>query len=286
VWTEDYVAQAVSLTRFRLDSAYLWQAEPSWLPDGLARVGFAPSPIRELNYVLTAYYVRQVDRMGLLARLSDDRLFGNRIVTVDGALEVSRDLLDSILEISFLERTLGLSGLERPTILDVGAGYGRLAHRLAEALPNLGEVVCTDAVAASTFISEHYLRLRGVDDVARVAPLDEIEAVLAERRVDVAVNVHSFSECSVDAICWWLDLLREHRVRYLLVVPSYHEELLTIERGWKLKSFAPALRDRGYRRVTCEPKYAGAPSVQRFGIYPTYYHLFELDRAEAPRPSR
>ena len=42
-------------------------------------------------------------------------------------------------------------------------------------LPNIAEYLCTDAVPVSTFLSEYYLRFRGLQDRATVVPLDEIE---------------------------------------------------------------------------------------------------------------
>lgn len=273
LWTESFVDRNVSLRRFREGNAYVWQTEASWIvtDDG----SFEPVPTREVNYVLSAYYVRQVDELGLHERLTDDPLFGNLVVEVDGGI-TSRDLLDSILEINFLERHLELSRLTEPTILDIGAGYGRLAHRLVEGLPNIRRVICADAVPESTFISDYYLRFRGVSPAATVAPLDEVTDMVSEIRPEIAVNVHSFSECPYDVVCWWLDLLRAGRVRYLMIVPNTHHLLLSRERDGAFRDFTGALSARGYRLLVREPKYRGATSVQQFGIFPTHYHLFEL----------
>ncbi|MGI8806125.1 MAG: putative sugar O-methyltransferase [Thermoleophilaceae bacterium] len=274
LWTDDYVSRALSLPYFRADNAYVWQMREAWLSDEVGS-WFAPAPTREINYVLSAYYARHVDKMGLLARLSDDRLFGSRLVPVDDKLEVSRDLLDSVLEINFLERTLGISGREGTTVLDIGAGYGRLAHRLVEALPNIGRVLCADAVAESTFVCEHYLARRGVGGVAVATALDEVADAVSRAQVDLAVNVHSFSECPYDAVCWWLDLVRENRVPYLMIVPNTHTKLVSREPDGEFRDFSGALRERGYVTMAREPKYRGA--CQRFGLYPTYHHLFRLD---------
>lgn len=147
LWTDRYIDREVTLSQFRRDNAYVHQSR------GMTTV----------NYVVGGLYARSVDELGLLERLSEDGLFGNLRVQVDGRL-MSRDLLDSVLEISFLERELQVSQRTGLTTLDVGGGYGRLVHRLVEALPNLELALCTDAVAESTFISEYYLRFRGVTD--------------------------------------------------------------------------------------------------------------------------
>ena len=56
---------------------------------------------------------------------------------------------------------------------------------------------CVDAVAISTFICEYYLGFRGADDRASVVPLDELDSLLALQPIDLAVNIHSFSECPI-----------------------------------------------------------------------------------------
>jgi len=259
VWTDELV-RGERLRFFRGDYAYVWQRQGR--------------NMNLLGYALTMYYARSIDTLGLMEKLQDDDLFGNRPFQVDGRY-VSRDLLDSLIEIYFLERHLKLSQLDRPTLLDIGAGYGRLAHRVVEGLPNVGQYLCTDGVAASTFVSEYYLRFRKASK-ASVIPLDEIEARLTSQKVDIAINIHSFSECQISAIDWWLALLARAGVRYLFIVPntaggSDGQQLLTND----LKDFMPLIERCGYRLVVREPKFRD-PVVQTYGINPTYHHLFEL----------
>jgi SAM-dependent methyltransferase len=258
LWTTDYVA-GDRLRYFRGSDAYLWQR-------------FGPN-MNDFGYVLTTYYVRSIDTLALMRRLTDDDAFGNFTMTIDGTI-VSRDMLDSIIELYFLERHLKLSSLPGPRILDIGAGYGRLAHRICESLPNVAEYVCVDAVAQSTLISELYLKFRG--SRARVVALDEIEATLARWTPDVAVNVHSFSECRMEAIDWWLGLLEKSGVRHLMIVPNDPYEdggdrLVTNDR----RDFSALLTKHGYKEIVREPKYRD-PLVQRYAINPTHHFLFEL----------
>jgi hypothetical protein len=144
----------------------------------------------------------------------------------------------------------------------------------------LVQVICTDAVPESTFLSEYYLRFRGITNNAQVVPLDEIERVLDENEILLAVNIHSFSECSMSSIGWWLDLLTKHRVHYLFVVPNadWHggTRLLTQEpAGNKRQDFMPAILSRGYKLFRKRTQYS-ASGVQKYGVSPTYYYLFEL----------
>jgi SAM-dependent methyltransferase len=259
VWTDTHV-KADDTLYFRGDNAYVWQLRGS--------------NMNIMAYALTTYYVRSIDNLRLLELLTEDDFFGNYNFRIDNRL-VSRDLLDSIMEIYFLEKHLNLSRSTDVTVLDIGAGYGRLAHRMACALPNIQSYLCTDAVAISSFLSEYYLRFRGMEPRTQVVPLDEIENALKNRAVDLAINIHSFSECRLEAIDWWLTLLVKHRVKHLMIVPNAHnhggERLQTNDR----QDFSKLLEKHGYKIVAKEPKYRD-PVVQKYGINPTYHYLFEL----------
>ena len=245
---------------FRGDNAYVWQLRGQ--------------NMNIMAYALTTFYVRSIDNLRLLERLEEDESFGNFTFRIDNIL-VSRDLLDSIMEIYFLEKHLNLSSSKDMTILDIGAGYGRLAHRMVCALSNVKKYLCTDAVAVSSFISEYYLRFRGMEERAKAVPLDEIENIISSMDVNIAVNIHSFSECKIPAIEWWLSLLEKYGVEYLMIVPNpcnHGGEILLTNDG---KNFGEVIEKYGYKLVAKDPKYRD-PVVQKYGINPTYHYLFEL----------
>jgi len=260
LWSPSYLATELKLEKFRADNVYVHQSRAA----------------SDLAYTLTAHYVRSVDQLGLLDTLAEDDLFGNHLVQLNGGLRISRDLLDAVLEINFLNDNLGLAGLQRPVILDIGAGYGRLAHRLVQSLPQLETVLCADAIPESTFLSEFYLKFRGCGTRARVIPLDEVEAELGKRTVDLAINVHSFGECPLRSIEWWLDLVSSNRIKYLFIVPN-GKALSSWEPDKKKIDYLPLLLDRGYKMAVAQPNYRGGPSIQKHGLYPCYYYLFERD---------
>jgi putative sugar O-methyltransferase len=260
-WTASFVSSEIDLQHFRGDNAYLWQ---------LRNEG------DEARYLLTAYHVREIDRLGLLDRLEEDGSFGAYCFDFNGRMLVSRDLLDSVLEIDFLDRHLGIASRPGFAVLDIGAGYGRLAYRLVTALPALGSVRCTDAVPESTFLCEYYLGFRDVAGRTEVIPLDEVERRVVGAGIDLATNIHSFSECTLASVTWWLDLLRRAEVRYLMLAAVNDGRLLTTERDGSRVDFMPAILGSGYRLATVENKYENAPSLQRFGIAPdTVHFLFE-----------
>lgn len=259
VWAQELV-DTIDMENFRADNPYVWQLRG----ENLSRAAY------EKSYSA----LRANDRLHLLDRLVEDDRFGVVTFEYDGAT-VSRDLLDSIAELDFLDRHVGLEGRAR-VVLDIGAGYGRLAHRAVTAFPNV-RWASTDAIAVSTYLAETYLAFRGVGERAPVIPLDEVEEALTRERFDLAVNVHSFSECTVEAIGWWTQLLARAEVPKLFVVPNAvsadGREALTN----RCESMNAVFMRHGYRLATIEPKYRDA-TLQQEGLSPTGYFLFELVR--------
>lgn len=260
VWTAEHV-RAIDLQLFRADDAYLWQ-----------RRGRS---MNAMSFALAYYYLKTTDRLHLLERLGEDQAFGVNCFEVVAGRLVTRDLLDSVAELNFLERHLAISQGTAVVVLDIGAGYGRLAWRSVVALPSIERYLCTDAVPVSTFICEHYLRYRGVDTRAQVIPLHEVRGALRRYPVDLAVNIHSFSECPLEAIAWWMALLREHSVRRLMVVPNVVGADGVTMMTFDGRDFSRVLTDHGYRLVARDPKYLD-PLVQKYGPNPAVHFLFEL----------
>jgi SAM-dependent methyltransferase len=178
---------------------------------------------------------------------------------------------------------LGINSFDELRLLDVGAGYGRLAQRIVEAFPGVKEIVCTDAIPESTFLSEFYLKFREVESKTVVIPLDQIQDEMRKRagQIDVAVNIHSFSECTLASIRWWLDLLRSAEIPRLFIVPNFAKRLVSTEVNGKREDFGKILPDYGYRKVFEQAKFVKAPELQKTGLYPTWYYGFELRRSSS-----
>jgi hypothetical protein len=258
IWQPDKVHEE-EIRYFRGDNAYVWQLR-----------GQNMNP---LGYALTTYYVLALDILDLLERLNEDDAFGIYTFQIAGRT-VSRDLLDSVIELYFLDKHLQIASRPSVRILDIGAGYGRFAHRAVMAFPNV-QFFCTDAVAVSTFICDYYLRWRGVQDRAVTVSLDQIQEALQETPADVAVNIHSFSECRIEAIDWWIALLSKHKVNYLMIVPNSINANGAELRTNDFKEFQPVVERHGYRLIVKEPKYRDQV-VQQYGLNPTYHYLFAL----------
>ena len=262
-WDEGFLLRELSLRYFRGDNAYVWQHR---------NVG---GQFREKYFI----YLRDLaarDPLDLLHKLDEDGLFGCWSLDYAGWPRVSRDLLDSINELYFLDRSIQLFSHPEWTVLDIGAGYGRLAHRAIGAVPGL-TWLCADAIPESTFLCEFYMTYRDVHG-AEVIPLDELELRLADRRIDLAVNVHSFSEMSESAIAGWLDLLVRHRIPRLFIVPNDADRLLTTESDRRRRSFDHLLTKRGYHRTASEPIFAD-PAVADVMDIANHFLLFERESA-------
>lgn len=203
----------------------------------------------------------QIDMAGKLR----DAEFGARVV--DTCLgPVTRMWLESNVEIGFLQRHL--SNLKAFNVLDVGAGYGRLAVPLSKVA---GSVTCVDAVPISTEICREYCG-RFAPEV-NVISLEEFQGSWSRRRFDLALNVHSWNECSIEQIEAWLDTLREMHIPWLFTVshgqmgdypePSY--------RAWVDGGCGPSWRhllEERYRLV----------KEESFGLSPSPHALWHLKK--------
>jgi hypothetical protein len=256
-WRTSDVEAHVSLQAFRADNLYVFQSRryPSWV------------------FYASAAYAKEIDRLGLWNRLDEDDRWGAETFDFHSKT-VSRDLLDSIIEINFLDRHLGLSSTPAVNVLDVGAGYGRLAHRMATAIPSLGRYYCVDAVPESTLISGYYLKSRDVAARCMVVPLDELDE-LRSVKIDLAVNIHSFSECRNSVVGWWVQWLRETQVRWIFIASSPALGLTSHEGRGLRKDFLQLIEKTGFKLAVMENKFESARVLQTCGLYPADYYLFE-----------
>ncbi|MGW2663641.1 putative sugar O-methyltransferase [Nocardia tengchongensis] len=208
---------------------------------------------READVAFAAYIHRTGDQQ-LLAALhdQDDDAFGNlRFPFRSGT--VSRDLLDSVNELGFLHRTGALG--DQPRVLDIGAGYGRLAHHAARAIPALAAYTCVDAVPESTYLSEVYLGHHGVlGNPVDVVALDELHR-LRGTRFDLAVAARSFTEMSRAAATFWIDLITELDIPAVFVATNERDLLYTIDGGYERHSdLSGYLAASGYHLARNEPQ--------------------------------
>jgi SAM-dependent methyltransferase len=179
--------------------------------------------------------------------------------------------LDSVSELLFLDRALQISRRPGLKVLDIGAGYGRLAYRAVTALSNIDTYFCIDAIPESTFISRYYLSKNAAES-ARVIAFDAQED-LVPGTIDLAVSIHSFSECAIEAVDYWLSRCIELKIEYLFIVPNVGGEGGKAVRLMNGTDIMPLLAQKDYQLCHAEPKYQN-PQVQKYGVSPKWYYLF------------
>lgn len=262
-WQTGWLKKNLSMAWFRGDNAYVWQ---------FRQLGKAA----RIRMYLAMLDVESRDDLGLFGKVTEDGLFGAWTFKFGQRPEISRDLLDSINEINYLDDQMGLSKIENLRVLDIGAGYGRLAHRMSTALPNLAAYDCIDAVATSTFLCDYYVDFRKMPDSVRVVRLDEHQKL--GDSYDVAVNIHSFSEASHEAIMWWLDRIAERDIPWLLIVPNTPDELRSTELDGSMKPFRQDVLDRGYELVDSRPIHDSEELLPLIDLHDRFY-LFKRKTA-------
>jgi SAM-dependent methyltransferase len=260
-WDPKNVNGFLSLQYFRGDTVFLWHYRDS---DELA----------QLKYFVYLRYLLERDHLGLLDKLEEDGAFGCWTYEFPGYKRCSRDLLDSVNELLFLDRRLSLARRKGLTVLDIGAGYGRLAYRAAQGLEGVSAYCCVDAVPESTFLSEYYADFRGVSPPVRVVALPDVPN-LPPGEFDLAINVHSFSECPLAAIEWWMHLVASLRVPHLFLVPNEREGFLSTEEDGTRKDYLTAIEASGYHCVAEEWAFDDPAVRKAIGIGDRHC-LFEL----------
>jgi len=223
------------------------------------------------KYWATFGYVSAQDDQDYLTKFPEDDRFGIVTFTSKNGLVITRDLLDSILEIDFLRTTLQIMGSDKPVLVDIGAGYGRFAHRFSSAFPQ-SYIYCSDGIPESTFLCDFYIKYRHFSDSAQSVPLSEIKQIQYQP-IDIAVNIHSFSECTLTAIKFWLDFVSDLNANYLFIVP-HTPEFLTKERDGQNLTFLPEIKAHGYKLEYQKPKFSSS-NMQALGIFPATYYLFK-----------
>lgn len=262
-WTDRYVSEEVLLNLFRKDSGYVWQYRDLNFPS---------------NYLCTYYFLKCSSDCDLLDLCQEDDLFGPYTLSVNGEC-VTRDRLDSVCELGFLRHIFGLNPASNLYLLDIGGGYGRFAYRMAQCFPSV-KVLCADAIPESSFICEFYLKYRKVKS-ARVVEMPVLTDQIRFTRIHLAVAINSLSECSSQAVKWWLKLLRDNEIRHLLFIPHAghnggREAFIRDAVSYTYHSIDELCSHYGFHNVISAPKYSDV-QIQQFGVSPTYYHLYSSE---------
>lgn len=266
-WSDEHVAQRtfVDELRFRAESMYVFQY--------VNETSTVKVQQAEYQYFFYLSYLASKDAQGLLDRIEEDGAFGAPMFTFPGRRPVSRDVLDSVNEILYLHRKLGILDQPELRVLDIGAGYGRLAHRMSQLVPGLVDYACIDGIPESTYVCERYLDFRGVRPPCRVIELPDAAEEIAPGRFDLAVNIHSFSEMPASAVRHWIAHLARARIPALLVIPNAPTTIWSWEADRTRIDMGPEFEAAGYELVDVEPIIDDPAVRELFGVE-DHFHLF------------
>jgi len=197
VWNQcdSYITNSFNMN-FRGENAYVWQE----------RLGDNGDTYEDYYRI-----VKLIDEDNLLSMTKEDGSFGCRYYDYDN-IKISRDLLDSIIEIYFLKSFF--RNLEELVLLEIGGGYGRLCKRFLDCFPQ-SRYYITDAIPQSTYYSNIYL-----NNNECIIKLYDIKEELKRIKIDIVVNIHSFPECNIKDIEWWIRLVDSNKIRYIFYVPN------------------------------------------------------------------
>jgi putative sugar O-methyltransferase len=249
-WTSKHL-EDLNVANFRSDNVYVWQKRD----------------MDETNFLISFLSARLLDHANLFNLIKENGSFGVEVYQVAG-VNVSRDLIDSVLEINFLIDIIGIEELSKYKVLDIGAGYGRLAKNLTQVFEDI-KVGCIDSIPISTAISEFYLEKEIVDKKVNIYTMDQLSQIPVGS-FDLATNIHSFSEMSIDAVEDWIKTLKILNVPKVFVVPNPKELQLNL-----LQDFKSIFEKYGYSVKIKRSKYSENID-DKYLVYPSNYFYLEL----------
>lgn len=244
IWNRSHTRK-VNLRNFRSDNVFVWQKRNY----GLSHLEAA------------ARIAVDLDDLTLIDVMDEDGSYGAETYEYQGK-KFSRELVDSILELNYLFKFFP-AGVGK--ILDIGAGYGRFSYRALQA-GFAKQAVCVDAIPIGTITSRVYLDQEIRTGKAEVIGVDELDK-LKSSGIDIAINIHSFSEMSLSAVETWVQFLRLIQVPWLFIVPN--PPTLSLN---NLTSFEDVLKSNGFQVFDQREKYSDH-ILKSKAMYPSNFFL-------------
>lgn len=224
----------------------------------------------KLAYQNTINFAVDNDFMNLMNFFDEDNKFGVESIILNDEI-FSRDRIDSVIEINYFSKLLGLTRNSALRIFDIGAGYGRLSYRLLQAFPN-SYVFCGDVVPQATFLCDYYLKYKGFNETH--FNCGSYHEALDQNEFDIAINIHSFSEAPYESIRKWLDIINIKKTKHIFIVPSGND-LVSMEHDGYKKDYMNYIFDLGYELVDKSPKFKEKVFNENLCLSPTNYYLFK-----------
>lgn len=181
------------------------------------KLEFLAKVIYRIYVAYLYHYVRRIDHLGLLNRLSEPRVGEPLLVSYHGSL-TSQDLCNSVHEFYSITEGANIHKQNFSEIAELGAGYGRLAYVFLKVLPNIN--YCIIDIPPALYIAQEYLktifpkekiflfrRFNRFEDVERDFRKARIKFLLPHQieylpkdYFDVMINISSFHEMKRDQI--------------------------------------------------------------------------------------
>jgi putative sugar O-methyltransferase len=201
------------------------------IENGIERLGALRRPdarARYLVYVTLLWeYAHSRDALGLLDDLEEPAL-GEPIQVRHRGLRITQDLGNSGLELNRIVQATGMIDLAGRTVLEVGAGYGRLVWLIAQHWADARIVVCDipPALAVAQWYlttlfpqrrAFHFRPFADGDEVAEELASAQLAFLMPHQlellpslKADLAINISSMGEMRPDQIARWFELLDRH----------------------------------------------------------------------------
>ncbi len=119
----------------------------------------------------------------------------------------------------------------------------------------------------------YYLKEYHKINQVSVVPINQVNNLMKNQNISLAINIHSFSEMTIDFVKFWIDKINKMKIQYLFIVPNSGEEYKGDLISFDKIDFKPLIESYGYNLIVKRDKYLN-PHIQKYGLNPTMYYLF------------
>ena len=128
--------------------------------------------------------------------------FGNPTTIKYYGIEVDMDYLLSVEEIFFLKDVLA----DSKSILEIGAGFGRLTHSIIKCFPNINKYYIVDLDWMLKLSSKYLKKVLSKKDFKKVEFIKS-EDYMSLNKIDLTINIDSFQEIDESVIMKYLGFI-------------------------------------------------------------------------------
>ena len=145
--------------------------------------------------------------------------------------DINIDYLLSIEEMFFLHKELK----ESKTILEIGAGFGRLAHSIVENFENVERYIIIDLDPCLNLAKSYLSKVLNKEDFLKVKfissnDFDTLDSIKT-RGFDISININSFQEMEESIVLDYLGLISENSNYFYTknAICKYHPDSIDVK---------------------------------------------------------